>query len=268
MTEVIKVRNLTKIFEVRSNPFKKARKLVALNNVSFDVYRGEILGIVGESGSGKSTLARIICGVEEPTSGKVEVLGQDISDFYPRSLRGRVQMVFQDPFSSLNPRMKVKEIIAEPMEILGKGKKEIEKKVVELLLLMGLSPDDMYKYPHEFSGGQRQRISIARALAAMPEILVLDEPTSSLDVFVQAQIVNLLLEIKEKYGLTYVFISHNIPLVVKIADRVVVMREGEVVEIGDALSVYYRPAHPYTKELINSVPSLDFLHEWRAGVQT
>ena len=258
MTEVIKVENLSKVFQLRSNPFKKGRSIRALNNVSFNVYRGEILGVVGESGSGKSTLARILCGVEKPTAGRISILGHHISEVYPRSLRGRIQMVFQDPFSSLNPRMKVKEIIAEPMKVQGRGKDEIERRVAELLLLMGLAPSDMDKYPHEFSGGQRQRISIARALAVVPEILVLDEPTSSLDVFVQAQIINLLLEIKERFGLTYIFISHNIPLVVKIADRVVVMKDGEVVEVGDALSVYYNPVHPYTKELVRSVPLVDF----------
>ncbi len=255
MTEVVKLRDVSKEFELKKSPFKKAFPVKALDNVSLSVFEGEILGIVGESGSGKTTLGRIVCGIEKPTSGVVELFGENVTCEFPKRLRRKIQMVFQDPFSSLNPRMKVKDIIAEPLYVhTSLSKDEVEKRVDELLVKVGLSPDDREKYPHEFSGGQRQRISIARAVILVPSLIVLDEPTSSLDVFIQAQIVNLLLDLKTEHNLTYIFISHNIPLVAKIADRIAVMEKGRVVEMGSSEQVYFFPSHEYTKRLISSVP--------------
>ena len=241
--EAVIIENVSKVFKVKKNPFKKASFVQALKGVSLVIPRGIIYGIVGESGSGKTTLAKIITEIEKPTSGSVEV-------------RGRVQMVFQDPYSSLNPRMRVKDIVVEPVEVVKKlTRREKLKLAGALLEEVGLSPEDMDKYPHEFSGGQRQRIAIARAISVKPDILVLDEPTSSLDVFAQAQVLNLLVELHRQTGATYIFITHNIPLVVKIAQRIAVMCKGEVVEEADALRIFNSPQHSYTKRLISSVPS-------------
>ena len=255
--EIVRIENLTKEFEIKRGPFKKSFKVRAVDSVSFSVFKGEIFGIVGESGSGKTTLGRIISGIAYPFKGLVRVFNTDVSKSFPKELRKEIQMVFQDPFSSLNPRMKVKDIIAEPLYIhTDLSRKEIEEKVDKILLKVGLSPLDKKKYPHEFSGGERQRISIARAVVSIPSLIILDEPTSSLDVFIQAQIVNLLLELKKEHDLTYIFISHNIPLVAKIADRIAVMQKGKVVEIGPSKDVYFKPSHPYTRALIESIPEL------------
>ena len=215
------------------------RLLRAVDDVSFEVAPGETLALVGESGCGKSTLARLIVGLHAPTAGRIEFRGR------------RMQMIFQDPYASLNPRWRIRDIVGEPIRLLG-----TKEKVENLLVQVGLSPDDGEKYPHEFSGGQRQRISIARALAGEPDFLVCDEPTSALDVSVQAQILNLMTDLKQRLGLTYVFISHNLAVVSQIADRVGVMYLGRVVELGAAAELFARPRHPYTRMLLDAVPDL------------
>jgi peptide/nickel transport system ATP-binding protein len=216
------------------------RLLRAVDRVSFDLDKGETLALVGESGCGKSTVARLIAGLYAPTEGSIEFRG------------ARLQMIFQDPYASLNPRWRVRDIIAEPMKAL-----KTRKPVGELLVQVGLSPDDADKYPHEFSGGQRQRISIARALAGEPELLICDEPTSALDVSVQAQILNLMAELQQRLGLTYLFISHNLAVVSLVADRVGVMYSGRIVELAPAAQIFSRPRHPYTRMLLDAVPDLD-----------
>jgi len=216
------------------------RMLRAVDSVDLEVNAGETLALVGESGSGKSTVARLIVGLYAPTSGSVTFSGR------------RMQMIFQDPYASLNPRWRVRDIVAEPMRIL-----QTRKDVAELLQQVGLSPEDAERYPHEFSGGQRQRISIARALAGEPDLLVCDEPTSALDVSVQAQILNLMTELQRRLGLTYVFISHNLAVVSQVADRVGVMYLGRIVEISPAAEIFARPRHPYTRMLLDAVPDLE-----------
>ena len=222
------------------------RYLRAVDQVSFEVARGETLALVGESGCGKSTVARLIVGLYQPTEGRVEYHGR------------RMQMIFQDPYASLNPRWRVRDIVAEPIRVLAleKDPARVRDKVAHLLRQVGLSPDDGDKYPHEFSGGQRQRISIARALAGEPDLLVCDEPTSALDVSVQAQILNLMRDLQERLGLTYLFISHNLAVVSEVADRVGVMYLGRVVELAPAAAIFRQPRHPYTRLLLDAVPDL------------
>jgi peptide/nickel transport system ATP-binding protein len=215
------------------------RLLRAVDRVSFEVRSGETLALVGESGCGKSTVARLIVGLYAPSEGRLEFRGR------------RMQMIFQDPYASLNPRWRVRDIIAEPMKVL-----RVARRTDELLVQVGLSADDGDKYPHEFSGGQRQRISIARALAGEPDLLICDEPTSALDVSVQAQILNLMAELQERLGLTYVFISHNLAVVSLVADRVGVMYFGRIVELASASDLFARPRHPYTRMLLDAVPDL------------
>ncbi len=239
----VSVKHVQKVYEVRKNPFRKPTRVVAVKHINLEVYEGEILGIVGESGSGKSTLARLIAGIEEPTTGSIKT-------------EKPVQVVFQDPYSSLNPRMKVVDIVTEPLEAKGKlSKKEKLEIAKNLLSTMGLPEESLYKYPHEFSGGQRQRIAIARAISINPKVLILDEPTSSLDVFVQAQIIELLISLHQKTKATYLFITHNIPLISGFANRVIVMKGGEVVEEGVPEEILQHPRHPYTQKLVNSIPS-------------
>jgi len=216
------------------------RMLRAVDAVDLEVNPGETLALVGESGSGKSTVARLIVGLYAPTSGAVAFSGR------------RMQMIFQDPYASLNPRWRVRDIVAEPMRIL-----KTKKEVGDLLRQVGLAPEDAERYPHEFSGGQRQRISIARALAGEPDLLVCDEPTSALDVSVQAQILNLMIELQRRLGLTYVFISHNLAVVSQVADRVGVMYLGRIVEIAPAAQIFSKPRHPYTRMLLDAVPDLE-----------
>jgi peptide/nickel transport system ATP-binding protein len=221
------------------------RNLRAVDRVSFEVRQGETLALVGESGCGKSTVARLIVGLYAPTEGRIAYRGR------------RMQMIFQDPYASLNPRWRVKQIVAEPLQFLDSfPKQKAQARVEELLTQVGLSAEDGEKYPHEFSGGQRQRISIARALAGEPDLLVCDEPTSALDVSVQAQILNLMAELQGRLGLTYVFISHNLAVVSQVANRVGVMYLGRVVELGDAQRLFSRPRHPYTRMLLDAVPDL------------
>jgi len=227
----------------------------AVDGVSIGIEAGATLGLVGESGCGKSTVARLIVGLYAPTEGRIEFHGR------------RMQMIFQDPYASLNPRWRVKDIVAEPIRVLQlESLTSVEKRVEDLLVQVGLSADDAERYPHEFSGGQRQRISIARALAGEPDLLLCDEPTSALDVSVQAQILNLMTDLQRRLSLTYVFISHNLAVVSQVADRVGVMYLGRVVELGNASSLFARPRHPYTRMLLDAVPDLQMSGKPRTPV--
>jgi peptide/nickel transport system ATP-binding protein len=228
-----------------------------VDHVSFSISRGETLGLVGESGSGKSTVARMLLRLIPPTSGSVTYDGETLEDISPRrlqSLRRKIQVVFQDPFAALNPRMKVREILTEPFAI--HGERCSRERLMEMLDEVKLEPSALDRYPHEFSGGQRQRINIARALALRPEFIVLDEPVSALDVSVGAQVINLLRELQQKNGLTYLFISHSMPLVRYLCDRVAVMGHGKLVEIGETSRVCEQPEQEYTRELIRATPEL------------
>ncbi len=231
-----------------------------VDGVSLAVQRGETLGLVGESGSGKSTVARMMLRLVEPTAGSVRFDGVDVLAAGARELRGlrrRMQMVFQDPFAALNPKMRVRQIVAEPFAIQGGfARAEVRARVLELLEDVGLEGDVLERYPHEFSGGQRQRINIARALALRPEFVALDEPVSALDVSVGAQVINLLKDLQRRHGLTYLFISHSMPLVRYLCDRVAVMERGRLVEVGDAVEVCERPREAYTQRLVAATPEL------------
>ncbi len=230
----------------------------AVDDVSFSIARGETLALVGESGCGKSTTGRLLLRLIEPTSGTVRFDGCELSELDAQQLRKarlRMQLIFQDPSGSFNPRMNVTSLIAEPMRLAGKSGAACRARVQELLPLVGLSAEHADRYPHEFSGGQRQRIGIARALALRPDFIVCDEPVSALDVSVQAQVVNLLMDLQGRFGLTYLFISHDLRVVRHVADRVAVMYLGRVVEIADKAALYRAPAHPYTRALLSAVPA-------------
>jgi len=231
-----------------------------VDNVSFAIQRGEILGLVGESGSGKSTVARMLLRLVEPTAGEVRYDGQDLlsmSSREMRRMRRRMQIVFQDPYAALNPKMQVRKILAEPFAIHGESPSEgLKSRLAAMLQSVGLDESALERYPHEFSGGQRQRINIARALALRPEFLVLDEPVSALDVSVGAQVVNLLRELQQAYGLTYLFISHSMPLVRYLCDRVAVMQRGRLVELGQCEQVCDSPREEYTRQLIAATPEM------------
>jgi oligopeptide/dipeptide ABC transporter ATP-binding protein len=233
----------------------------AVDDVSLTVARGETLGLVGESGCGKSTLGRAILRLYEPTAGRVVFDGQDITNLKERQLqplRRRMQMVFQDPFASLNPRHSIGRIVGEPLRTHGiSGRVEVSARVRDLLQLVGLPPDAVSRYPHEFSGGQRQRIGVARALALNPEFIVCDEPVSALDVSIQAQIINLMENLQEEFGLTYLFIAHDLAVVRHISDRIAVMYLGKIVEVAPADALYDNPLHPYTITLLSSIPIPD-----------
>ncbi|ATO16481.1 peptide ABC transporter ATP-binding protein [Micromonospora sp. WMMA2032] len=265
MTEnIIEVRDLVKHYPVtRGVVFKKTIGHVkAVDGVSFDLKAGETLGVVGESGCGKSTLARVLMNLEKPTAGQVLYKGQDISKLSGgalRRLRRQIQLVMQDPYTSLNPRMTVGDLIGEPFEIHSEvaPKGSRRGKVKELLDLVGLNPEHINRYPHQFSGGQRQRIGIARALALRPEVIVCDEPVSALDVSIQAQVMNLLEQLQAEFGLSYVFIAHDLSVVRHLSDRVAVMYLGKMVEIGTEDEIYERPTHPYTQALLSAVPVPD-----------
>ncbi|WP_342430955.1 dipeptide ABC transporter ATP-binding protein [Neobacillus sp. FSL H8-0543] len=259
---VLEVKGLKKYFPITKGIFSRTVGFVrAVDGVSFDIYEGETLGLVGESGCGKSTAGRLITGLLKSTEGSVDFAGQNISRIDRQSLkkvRQRIQFVFQDPFSSLNPRMTIEDIIGEPLEVhgLAKGKRKYDR-IIELLETVGLKRDDIQKFPHQFSGGQRQRIGIARALATEPDLLICDEAVSALDVSIQAQILNLLKNLQQKMGLSYLFISHDLNVVKYISDRVSVMYLGEIVEIADSEVLFQNPLHPYSQALISAVPVPD-----------
>ena len=257
---VLRLQNLKTYFPIRNGFFGGISNYVkAVNDVTFDVYPGETLGLVGESGCGKTTIGRTILRLEEPTEGAMIYKGQDIAKMNAdelRSFRKEVQIIFQDPYSSLNPRMTIGNAIMEPMQVhnILNSDEERKEKVKELLTKVSLDPSHFYRYPHEFSGGQRQRIGIARALAVNPKFIICDESVSALDVSVQAQVLNLLNDLKEEFGLTYIFISHDLSVVKYMSDRMVVMQEGKVEEMGDADQIYNTPKTEYTKRLIDAIP--------------
>src|SRR5688572_1850434 len=258
---LLEVRHLVKEFSRKKGLFGKASSVRAVDDVSFAIERGETFGLVGESGSGKTTTGRCILRLIEPTSGEVlfdgkDVLGLSRGDL--RRARRDMQIVFQDPYSSLNPRMRVEDIVEEPLIIHKLGPRaERRDRVKQLFALVGLNPDHLRRYPHEFSGGQRQRIGLARALALNPSLIIADEPVSALDVSVQAQVVNLLMELQERLKLTYLFIAHDLRLVEHICSRVAVMYLGKIVEMGDAAKLFASPRHPYTQALLSAIPVPD-----------
>lgn len=254
---LLEARNIVKYFPVEDSD----DVVKAVDGVSFDIRSGETLGLVGESGCGKSTVGRCLLRLHEPTSGEVVFQGVEILKLKNRdmqALRREMQIIFQDPYASLNPRLSILGIISEPLKIHGIGdRSEQRDRVAELLSKVGLDPKYMDRYAHEFSGGQRQRIGIARALALNPKLIICDEPVSALDVSVQAQVVNLLQDLQEEFGLTYLFISHGLAVVEHISDRVAVMYLGKIVEIADAEELYSNPQHPYTKALLSAIPVPD-----------
>ena len=258
---LLEVRHLTKEFTRRAGLFGKTTAVRAVDDVSFTIDRGETFGLVGESGSGKTTTGRCILRLIEPTSGEVIFDGKDVlklSRGEMRRTRRDLQIVFQDPYSSLNPRMRVEAIVEEPLVIHRLGSKaERRARVAELFRLVGLNPDHLRRYPHEFSGGQRQRIGLARALALNPSLVIADEPVSALDVSVQAQVVNLLMDLQQQLKLTYLFIAHDLRLVEHICSRVAVMYLGRIVEMGETGKLFAAPQHPYTRALLSAIPVPD-----------
>ena len=255
---ILEVRDLVKEFTRRRGLFRRSAPVRAVDGVSFSVHEGETFGVVGESGSGKTTTARCILRLIEPTSGEVRFRGEDVLRFPAarlRQARREMQIVFQDPYSSLNPRMRVGDIVEEPLVIHNTGgRAQRRARVAELFELVGLDPAQLSRYPDEFSGGQRQRIGIARALALNPSLIVADEPVSALDVSVQAQVINLLSDLQQRLGLTYIFIAHDLRLVRHICARVAVMYQGKIVEMGPTTALFDAPAHPYTRALLSAIP--------------
>lgn len=256
---LLKVENLTTWYRVRQNIFNWRKRYVkAVTNVSFEIMPGETLGLVGESGSGKTTVGRTLMGLTPATGGKAVLLGQNIlaaNALKQKHVRKTLQMVFQDPYSSLNPRLTVMDIITEGLlefKLIKKAEKEARAR--ELLQAVGLPEDAVWRYPHEFSGGQRQRISIARAISLKPNLIICDEPVSALDVSVQAQVLNLLQDLKQEFGLAYLFISHDLGVVSHMANRVLVMEKGQIVESGPTAAILENPGHPYTQKLLAAAP--------------
>jgi peptide/nickel transport system ATP-binding protein len=268
---LVEVKYLQKFFPITNNSiFARVKgENKAVNGLSFAIEKGETLGLVGESGCGKSTVGRTILKLHEPSSGEIHFNGENITDYSPRKmkpLRTKMQIIFQDPYSSLNPRHSVGEIIGTAFTIHGvesasAGKSEIKRLVQELMERVGLNPEHYNRYPHEFSGGQRQRIGIARALALKPEFIVCDEPVSALDVSIQAQVINLLDDLKSDFRLSYLFIAHDLSVVQHISDRVAVMYLGKIMELAPTEELYQRPHHPYTKALLSAIPIPDPVRE-------
>lgn len=264
---ILEVKNLVKHFSTSSNrEFRRSKKTIkAVNDVSFTLAEGETLGLVGESGCGKSTVGRAILKLHEPTSGSIFFEGQEITDYSPRKmkpLRKQMQIIFQDPYSSLNPRHTIGEIISAPFRVhAAKSERDLKSEVQELMERVGLNPEHYNRYPHEFSGGQRQRIGIARAIALRPKFIVCDEPVSALDVSIQAQVINLLDDLKRDFGLSYIFIAHNLSVVQHISDRVAVMYLGKIVELAQTHDLYNESHHPYTRALLSAIPIPDPVQE-------
>ncbi len=257
---MISVRNLKMYFPVGGSLFEKKKTLKAVDDVSFDLYPGETFGLVGESGCGKTTVGRTIVRLYQPTAGQILLNGTDIAPLTEKEVlpyRSRMQMIFQDPYASLNPRMTVASIVGEPLRYQGMNAKDIDDRVRELVGCVGLKEDHLNRYPHEFSGGQRQRIGIARALASKPDFIVCDEPISALDVSIQAQIINMLEELQARFGMTYLFVSHDLSMVRHISKRVAVMYLGHIVEMAPVNELYANMLHPYTKALMSAVPIAD-----------
>ena len=259
---ILEVRNVKKYFPVNAGLFKKPLQVKAVDDVSFTMYKGETLGLVGESGCGKSTLGRTIVRLYEPTAGEIIFKGDDISHLSSHKLkylRQQMQLIFQDPYSSLNPRMNVNSIVGEAMlthKLVKKGE-EYENRVIEIIEKCGLASYHVNRYPHQFSGGQRQRIGVARALALNPDFIVADEPVSALDVSVQSQVLNMMNSLKDEFGLSYLFISHDLSVVKHISDRIGVMYLGSLIELTNKNALYERPLHPYTKALLAAIPEPD-----------
>ena len=259
---LLRVKNLKKYFPIHRGVFQRhVGDVKAVDGVSFEVYRGETLGVVGESGCGKTTMGRTIIRIYEPTEGQILFNGTDIATLKSREmreLRRSMQMIFQDPYASLNPRMSVERIVGEPLEVFHLANKEERKqRVARLLELVGLNPNFMTRYPHEFSGDQRQRIGLARSLALNPSLIICDEPISALDVSIQAQVINLLEDLQEQLGLTYIFIAHDLSMVRHISNRVAVMYLGKIVELTGRDTLYANPLHPYTEALLSAIPVPD-----------
>ena len=273
---LLEVKHLKKYFRSGSRLFaskKRSQMVRAVDDVSFSIKPGQTLGVVGESGCGKSTTGNTIIRLLEKTDGQVFFQGQEISALSKKEMdavRPNIQMIFQDPYSSLNPRMRVFDIIAEPLRThhVCKSQEELRQRVLEMMTVVGLQPDHAYRYPHEFSGGQRQRIGIARALALRPKLIICDEPVSSLDVSIQAQVLNLLAKLQKEFNLSYIFIAHGLPTVKHVSDRIAVMYLGQLVELADTEELFSSPCHPYTEGLLAAVPIPDpALRKQRKGVQ-
>jgi dipeptide transport system ATP-binding protein len=256
MKTLINIQKLSKDFEIKKL-FTKSKTLKAVNQISFHINENETLGLVGESGCGKSTLAKLLTQLESPTSGSMKYLGKHFHELKRSDFHSSIQMVFQDPYQSLNPRKKAFDIIAEPLRInTNKNSEEIEQEVLSMMKKVGLREEFKNRYPHHFSGGQRQRLGIARALMLRPKLLILDEPVSALDVSIQAQVLNLLLELQKEFSLSYLFISHDLSVVRHMSDNIMVMYLGKIVEMGTRDLVFNEPKHPYTKLLLESAPEL------------